>query len=68
MRMMILQFMLINLANRIKESQKTIVVHIFKISKPFIDKTRMVEKKPNIYIEFEGFIGMYRFTNAMTRA
>lgn len=68
MRMMILQFMLINLANRIKESQKTIVVHIFKISKPFIDKTRMVENKPNIYIEFEGFIGMYRFTNAMTRA
>ncbi len=40
----------------IKKSQKTMIIHIFEQSKPFIEKSRQVENNPNLYIEFEDFV------------
>lgn len=40
----------------IKKSQKTMIIHIFNQSKPFISQSRQVENNANLYIEFEDFV------------
>ncbi|WXU00670.1 MAG: hypothetical protein Ctma_1399 [Catillopecten margaritatus gill symbiont] len=40
----------------IKKSQKTMILSIYKQSKPFITRLREQNKNPNLYIEFERFV------------
>ncbi len=42
----------------IKKSQKSMIIAIYKQSKPFIIRLRAQNKNPNLYIEFEKFIGI----------
>ncbi len=42
----------------IKKSQKLMIIAIYKQSKPFIIRLREQNKNPNLYIEFEKFIGI----------
>ncbi len=40
----------------IKQSQKSMIIAIYKQSKPFIKKTREQNRNPKSYIEFERFV------------
>ncbi|SFV87039.1 hypothetical protein MNB_SUP05-SYMBIONT-4-113 [hydrothermal vent metagenome] len=40
----------------IKKSQKTMILSIYKQSKPFIIRLREQNENPNLYIEFERFV------------
>lgn len=42
----------------IKKSQKSMIIAIYKQSEPFIIRLREQNKNPNLYIEFEKFIGI----------
>jgi hypothetical protein len=42
----------------IKKSQKTMIISIYKQSEPFIIRLRKQNKNPDLYIEFEKFIGI----------
>lgn len=42
----------------IKKSQKLMIIAIYKQSEPFIIRLREQNKNPNLYIEFEKFIGI----------